>query len=465
MPETFTFTERRLRDLPDPKPGERMRYLDDECPGLILRVTPGARSFAFRNRTAEVTLGRWPALTVEAARAKVRNDVAPDPAAAAKAKRSAREAQTLRDAWEALLAHPWRRDGKAKLRPATMRSYANAWRMLDLPLGGRALAEIGATEVTRLRGLILKAHGAAGCRQALALLVVLLGGRMPRDASGRTVGKPTVEPRRRFLDSAELGALLRGLDAEPELWRVFWLSCLLAPLRRSNLANARWSDLNLDSPARWTVEAGAAKGGKLLAMPIAEPLARILRDWRGKNHRAEWVFPAGLTGAPRAGGGPIIMVGHAWKRAVLLGESIRLCDAMGPAEGITGRERWAKFREDVELARVASWRIARDRKPMIREGTPLVRCVAALRAKAKALGIDPAPLALENVTPHDLRRTAASWAVQAGASLAVVAASLGHADTRVTEAHYGHMSDDPVRRMLADNAGRLLATATPDPSR
>ncbi len=58
----------------------------------------------------------------------------------------------------------------------------------------------------------------------------------------------------------------------------------------------------------------------------------------------------------------------------------------------------------------------------------------------------------------DLRRTAASWAVQSGASLAVVAASLGHADTRVTEQHYGHLSDDPVRRMLADNAGRLLAT-------
>ena len=42
--------------------------------------------------------------------------------------------------------------------------------------------------------------------------------------------------------------------------------------------------------------------------------------------------------------------------------------------------------------------------------------------------------------------------------MAVVAASRGHADTRVTEAHSGHLSDDPVRRMLADNTGRLLAT-------
>ena len=43
----------------------------------------------------------------------------------------------------------------------------------------------------------------------------------------------------------------------------------------------------------------------------------------------------------------------------------------------------------------------------------------------------------------------------------MVAASLGHADTRVMEAHYGHLSDDPVRRMLADNAGRLLGAMAP----
>ena len=70
------------------------------------------------------------------------------------------------------------------------------------------------------------------------------------------------------------------------------------------------------------------------------------------------------------------------------------------------------------------------------------------------------PLAMRDLTPHDLCRTAASWAVQSGAFLAVVAASLGHADTRVTEAHYRHLSDDPVRRMLADNAGRLLASVS-----
>ena len=404
----------------------------------------------------------WPGWTVEQARAHVRTKVAPDPKAAQAAKRANREALTLADAWDALLAHPWRRDGRGPLRPASLLSYRAAWKHLRPHLGARHLSEVDGKAVADLRAALLVKHGAAQTRRALALLVVLLGGRMPRDGNGRTIGKPTLEARRRFMDSAELGALLRGLDAEPPLWRVFWLCCLLAPLRRGNIARARWSDLNLDHPARWIVDGADAKGGKLLAMPIAEPLAKVLRGWRTENHGAEWVFPVGLTAGrkAKANPGPIVSVQHAWARALLLGEAVRLCDAIGPREDLTGRARFAVFLSDVDRLRGESWRTARERRAIERDGTPLARSVALLRARAKALGIDPGLLAMRDLTPHDLRRTAASWAVQSGASLAVVAASLGHADTRVTEAHYGHLSDDPVRRMLADNAGRLLGSMT-----
>lgn len=458
----FPFTEARIRHWPTPE-AKRVRLRDASCPGLCCYVTPAARVFYFYakadGRPIEVRLGAWPALTVEAAREKAKG-VAPDPGKAQAAKRAKREAVTLADAWAALLANPMRRDGRGPLRPGSLESYKLSWRHLERTLGPRTIESITGQDVARLRDRLLVEHSAARARQVLALLVVLLGGRMPRDANGRAIGKPHLEPRRRYMDAAELGALLRGLEAEPPLWRVFWLCCLLAPLRRGNIAAARWADLNLDQPARWTVEAGAAKGGKLLAMPIAEPLARILRDWRTRNPDPVWVFPAGLTGAPRRKGyeGPIVSVVHAWARALLLGEAVRLCDAIGRAQGITGQACFATFLADLDRLRAESWRIARDRQPMERDGTPLTRAVAALREKAKVHDIDPAPLAMQDLHPHDLRRTAASWAVQAGASLAVVAASLGHADSRVTEQHYGHLSDDPVRRMLADNAGRLLAT-------
>jgi integrase len=144
-----------------------------------------------------------------------------------------------------------------------------------------------------------------------------------------------------------------------------------------------------------------------------------------------------------------------------LAEAVRLCDAITAHAGQDGRALFKSWLLDLDRIRGEALRLAWDRKPREGDGSPQARGLGLLRDQARKLGIDPAPLAMRDLTPHDLRRTAASWAVQSGASLAVVAASLGHSDTRVTEAHYGHLSDDPVRRMLADNAGRLLATVAP----
>ncbi len=46
------------------------------------------------------------------------------------------------------------------------------------------------------------------------------------------------------------------------------------------------------------------------------------------------------------------------------------------------------------------------------------------------------------VSPNDLRRTFASWMVQAGAPLLTVATLLGHSSTRMLEKVYGRLSDD-----------------------
>jgi integrase len=462
----FPFTEARLRDWPAQASG-RVRLRDATCPGLACYVTPEGRNFYYygkaNGRPVEIRLGGWPTLTVEEARKLVKNRVAPDPAAAAEARRAKREAQTLADAWAALESNPTRRRDGAPLRPATWRGYREAWEHLRPVLGSRPLSEITGEAVVSLRGTLLRKHGPAQTRRDLALLVSLLGGRMPRDAHGRTIQKPGIEPRRRYLDAIELGALLRGLEAEPHLWKVFWLCALLAPLRRGNLARARWTDLNLDPPARWMVAAENAKGRRLLAMPICDPLAAILRDWREKNP-GEWVFPASATVCVKPGAAHVVNPLHAWRRALLLAEAVRLCDAIAPHEGTDGRSRFQAFLADLDRLRVESWTVARARMPMERTGTPLARAVAMLRETAQGHGIDPAPLAMRDMTPHDLRRTAASWAVQSGASMAIVAAALGHRDQRMAEAHYAHLSDDPVRRMLADNAGRLLATVSLIPS-
>jgi integrase len=56
---------------------------------------------------------------------------------------------------------------------------------------------------------------------------------------------------------------------------------------------------------------------------------------------------------------------------------------------------------------------------------------------------------------HCLRHTYASHAVMAGAPLIVVARNLGHADTRMVEKHYGHLSASYVADAIRAAAPRF----------
>jgi integrase len=67
------------------------------------------------------------------------------------------------------------------------------------------------------------------------------------------------------------------------------------------------------------------------------------------------------------------------------------------------------------------------------------------RACADA-GIDP-PISF-----HGIRHTHASLAVQSGMALIALARNLGHADTRMVERHYGHLSDQYLRSQVAAHA-------------
>jgi len=70
-----------------------------------------------------------------------------------------------------------------------------------------------------------------------------------------------------------------------------------------------------------------------------------------------------------------------------------------------------------------------------------------------AAGIEPA------ANFHSLRHTYASHAVMAGAPLLVVAKNLGHADTRMVEKHYGHLSASYIADAIRAAAPRFRATA------
>ena len=73
---------------------------------------------------------------------------------------------------------------------------------------------------------------------------------------------------------------------------------------------------------------------------------------------------------------------------------------------------------------------------------------------------------IENVTFHILRHCYASALAMQGVPLTVVAAALGHLDTRTTEKHYGHLSPSFVADTIRANlpvlgSGALVEPVTP----
>ena len=73
-----------------------------------------------------------------------------------------------------------------------------------------------------------------------------------------------------------------------------------------------------------------------------------------------------------------------------------------------------------------------------------------MREACKRANIDP-PISF-----HQLRHGYASSALMGGAPLMVVAETLGHADTRMVEKHYGHLSREYVRDQIRKSVPRFV---------
>jgi integrase len=72
-----------------------------------------------------------------------------------------------------------------------------------------------------------------------------------------------------------------------------------------------------------------------------------------------------------------------------------------------------------------------------------------LREACRRAGIDP-PASF-----HILRHTYATHLLQAGAPLPVIAANLGHADTRMTERHYAHLVPSHIAQVIRATMPKL----------
>jgi integrase len=90
------------------------------------------------------------------------------------------------------------------------------------------------------------------------------------------------------------------------------------------------------------------------------------------------------------------------------------------------------FRQNVNCLHVISY-----------GGLPIAKMRRAWKTACKKSGVD--------ANPHDLRRTFASWAMQAGHSCAKIASAIGTTE-KIVEHVYGHLSPDRLRDVVASVA-------------
>ena len=329
-------TNRKIKGL---KPDKRTNYpLGD---GLVLRVTKGGKtksfSWTFRRNGRQsskewLTLGTFPTLTVDAARAKAQ---------------AAR--QTLREGGEpgAVEKTPARQDADAMtvselgalwlaysqpplLSWRTVANYTSMFHNYVVPLwGSRPVTQIKPGDVYLQLEQLAAAKNTTAKRVFSALSALLSYGVRLQDTEPRLSGltrnrlkglshhdkpgKPT-DPRERTLSDPELKSLLATLDTHGRDLRtsddettVPWLTAqraaahvvllhILTGQRKQELLAMRWQDIGrcVDGTPIWTIPGEDTKNGKPHQVPITPTIERVLVE-RGLHTDARqhpiWVFP------------------------------------------------------------------------------------------------------------------------------------------------------------------------------
>lgn len=433
----ITFSKERLLTLLLPEAGKRVTYLDSKVQGLQLRVSStGIKTFCVYRRMKggqpeRVTLGRFPAMTVEQARksatainAEIEAGVSP-----AAARRAIREEPTFIEVFERLLAEKKKRDG-TQIGEHTKRDYRGTVRLYLEPIKSKKLSHITRTDIKAIHTKTTK-KSAAQADRALAIVSSVFSFAADEQLFKGTnpasrIQKNPAPSRDRFAQTSELPYLFAAI-VESSLADFFLLS-LLTGARRSNVQEMAWSDLNLDAFI-WRIP--ITKNGTSQNVTLSPEAVEILVARKRITTHSSFVFPGkGKTGH-------LVEPKKAWIAILRRASLRRLLDLLEERDKFTTEER-----------QEAEQKIAK--APVVAE--------KRYRAVADGLGIDPATYDMTDLRIHDLRRTLGSWQANTGASLSIIGKSLNHKTVQAT-AIYARLELDPVRKSVNTATQAILDAA------
>jgi len=284
-------------------------------------------------------------------------------------------------------------------KPSTIRRYELALRLHVQPaVGHLRLVDVDRGRVRELiRRWTLAGHDPSSIRNELDPLRVIF-----REAieDGEITVDPTVKltlpqgrgRRERVADRTEAQTLIEALSA-PQ--RALWCCAFYGGLRRGELRALKWSDVDLE-------------GGAI----------RVSRTWDDVEGHVATKSEAGDRSVPLAGMLRRTLVEH------------KLASGRGGGDLVFGRTPVDPFvSSTVNLCAKRAWGWRQVRNP-------------DANARPRTIWVKAREDALEPITLHEARHSAASYLIEAGLNDLELTATIGHSDPRTTKAIYGHLFPD-----------------------
>lgn len=433
----ISFSKEKLLNLPLPASGQRSTWHDTKVVGLQLRVSPtGIKTYSVYRRIKggqpeRVTLGRFPAMTIEQARkaAAAVNAEIESGANPAQVRRAVRDEPSLAEMFTLFLKSKRKRDGSG-LGVKTKRDYQDVLRLYLSAISKYKLSQITRHQVKSIHQNVSRTSPSQADRclalissvYTFALDQELFSGENPASR----VQKNPAPSRDRFAQANELPYLLEAINESSN--RDYFLLALLTGARRSNTQSMAWHDLDLNAGV-WRVE--MTKNGTPQNVTLSPEVIEILKKRKQLSGKSPFVFPGtGKTGhlvEPKKGWATLL------KRATLR----KLLDLLVEKNMISPDDE-AMYKD--ELVQSPN------------------KAMELLLRMAGDIALPESAYNMSDLRIHDLRRTLGSWQAKTGASLSIIGKSLNHKTHQAT-AIYARLDLDPIRHSVNTATQAMLEAA------